>query len=391
MRKCLLVFFAAFVLSAALAYVLMTYAGSSFRPDSDVTAADNEFGFELFGRLAEKRPGRNIFISPVSVAVALQMTFNGAGGRTREAMAEVLRLDDMDLERLNNGAAGLIQALEKADPLVELTVANSIWANDPVRDDFAKRMRRFYRAEFGPLDVTKINNWVRKATKGKIPKILEKTDPGEFLVLTNAVYFKGIWTVKFDKQLTADGEFTLRDGSKKTVPMMHQKGEYEYLDGDGFEALRLPYGEGRLAMYVFVPDADSSLEKFIGGLTFEKWQSWMGEFRKAQLHVGMPRLRVEYDADLKETLKAMGMEIAFTPEADFGAMAGGWISRVLHKTFVEVNEEGTEAAAATAVIMQKAIASDRTVLVNRPFFCVIRDDHTGAILFMGAIEDPTRS
>jgi serpin B len=382
------------VVGAVIAVVILTLTRSgvgraSYPPDPKVAAANNRFGIDVFHQLVTKDAGKNVFISPTSVALALEMTYNGSRGETKKAMMEALHLEGMEFEQLNRGASGLAASLEKADPKVKLTIANSIWTNDDVRPQFREDMGRYYEAEFGPLDVDAINAWVKRETGGKIERIVENLDPEDFLVLVNAVYFKGRWAREFEARDTRDGEFILADGTRKTVPMMHQRGEHESLERDGFQAVRLPYGDGRLAMYIFLPNEDSSLDAFVKTLSADKLEEWASGFEEEEVPIAIPRFKIEYGVKLNEALKALGMGIAFAPSADFSGMAGGWIGEVRHKTFVEVNEEGTEAAAATSVMMAQAIMPTREFIANRPFFCMIRDDETGAVVFMGAVRDPS--
>jgi serpin B len=252
--------------------------------------------------------------------------------------------------------------------------------------------------DFGdPAAPAAINSWVSDKTKGKIDKIVSQIDPQSILFLINAIYFKGKWTDQFDKAKTAPDTFTTGSGQQKPHPLMHQSGNYNYFEGPNFQAISLPYGAGRVSLYIFLPPRGTSLAEFQKSLTLQNWDAWMGQFSKTKGEIAVPRFKVEYEVGLNEALKALGMGIAFDPErANFTGMVqssqNAFISRVKHKTFCEVNEEGTEAAAATSVEM--SVTSIRPpskpfrMIVDHPFFCAIRDNKTGTVLFMGSINDP---
>ena len=236
----------------------------------------------------------------------------------------------------------------------------------------------------------RINQWVDTNTKGKIQKIMDQIPPNVVMFLINAVYFKGRWQVEFDKSETRDGVFHLSDGTEKQVPMMRREGGYPYFLGENFEAVSLSYGEERVSMYVFLPAPDANLNGFVERLNAENWANWLPQFREVRDDsvIVMPRFKLEYEVILNDALKALGMDIAFGGGANFENLAprGLFISEVKHKTFVEVNEEGTEAAAVTVVSM--ATSFPPTFIVDRPFFFAIRDNQTGAMLFMGIVIEP---
>lgn len=375
--------------------------------DSRLVAANTKFAFKLFNQLLEQQPAENLFISPTSIAMALAMTYNGADGETKDAMAKTLEVQGIDIEEFNKAYADLKTILQNPDPHVQVSIANSLWARKGISfyEEFLNTNRKFYGAEVQELDFDSpdasktINNWVKKQTKDKIEKIVEDTiQPDTIMFLINALYFKGSWTDKFDPKLTREEPFFLGDGTQKSCPIMFQAGkEYPYYRGENFQAVSLPYGKGRVSIMLFLPDEGVSLDGFCRSITFEKWQEWMSSFSNMEGEVGLPKFKVEYEVELKEALKALGMEVAFDAEkANFGKMhsvspgANIYISSVKHKTFVETNEEGTEAAGATSVEMRLTSVPVDTfsMIVNRPFFFVIRDNETGTILFMGAIADP---
>lgn len=370
---------------------------------SQVASAGTAFACKLFAQLAEHSHGKNLFISPASVALALAMVYNAARGETRRAMAGALALGDADADDINQANADLAHQLGQIDPHVELAIANALWVSDAFQlsGEFVSAAEGAYQAAIRPLDFAHgpaaavVNGWVAEHTRGKISKIVEQLDRDTLLLLVNAIYFKGSWTEPFSRQLTHEAPFNCGDGRQIQHPLMAQRGRFRYYEDRAFQAVSLPYGGGRVCMYVFLPRPESSLGAFSRSLTAKSWDAWMGRFAQAEGRLALPRFRAEYAAKLNDALKALGMGIAFEPRADFGAMARDGtrlkIDEVRHKTFVEVNEEGTEAAAATSVGMLRASFMPQksfSMVVDRPFFCAIRDERTGVILFMGSIVDP---
>lgn len=371
--------------------------------DSKLVDANTKFGFKLFQEVLKQDSKRNVFVSPTSIAIALSMTYNGASGETQQAMANALELQGMSLDNINQANNTLKASLENADPAVQMSIANSLWARQGIsfNPEFIKQNQQFYGAKVTELDFAKpdssniINNWVKENTRGKIDNIVGQLKPDDVLFLINAIYFKGDWTKKFDKSQTTERPFNLSNGSQKQHPMMSQSGKYRYYENETFQAVSLPYGKGRMSLYVFLPSKTTNLNTFQQQLKSENWQQWMNQFRMRQGSVELPRFKFDYDIKLNNALKALGMETAFSNQANFSNMtsASVAINQVKHKTFVEVNEEGTEAAAATSVGM--VLTSARMpaeepfqMVVDRPFFCAIRDNQTGTILFMGSIKEP---
>ncbi|MCI0338271.1 MAG: serpin family protein [Acidobacteria bacterium] len=372
--------------------------------DTKLAAANNQFGFDLFSQLQLKDKDKNIFFSPLSVAFALAMTYNGTAGETQRAMARALRLDGMSLIEVNEASAALMNSLKSSDPRIELDIANSLWARQGLqfKEDFLTRNREFFGAEIAAIDFSDpqakstINNWVSKSTKGKIPAIIDQIDNQMVLFLINAIYFKGLWENKFDKALTKDAPFHLLSGTQKPVPMMSQSGDYSYHLGDNFQAISLPYGKGGTSLYLFLPDKDSSLNGFLKSFNYEKCSRLMKSFRSMPGDVEIPRFKMEYESNLSGALRALGMGVAFAGDkADFSGMRNErdlFISEVKHKAIVEVNEEGTEAAAVTSVGIRTTSMMPTpkrfTFIADRPFLMTINDQKTGAILFMGVVVEP---
>jgi serine protease inhibitor len=370
--------------------------------DRKLVAANTRFGFKLFSQVLKEDSGKNVFVSPSSVAIALAMAYNGAGGSTKQAMAKVLDLQGLSLEQINTSNGALKALLENPDEKVQLTIANSLWANKDAsfNPEFLQTSQNFYKAKVTNLNFGDtgtpgiINNWVNESTGGKINKIVDKIAPDQMLFLINAIYFKGNWTKEFDKKQTAQYPFNLTSGTQTQHLMMSQTGDYRYLANDQFQAVSLPYGKnGQLSFYVFLPLQNSSLKTFSENLDAVKWEKWMTQFKKQEGFIRLPSFRIDYDITLNSALKALGMGEAFSNKADFSGMGKNFtISEVKHKTFVEVNEEGTEAAGTTSVGMVTTSVQEKPqpfrMIVDRPFFCAIRDNQTGSILFMGSIVEP---
>jgi serpin B len=374
-------------------------------PDTKIISANNKFGFKLFREVWQQESNtQNIFVSPTSIAIALSMTYNGASGSTQQAMAKTLELQGINLSELNAAYASLHQLLKNPEQNVQLQIANSLWANQDanLRPDFIQNAKNFYQAKVTTLDfqdagtANTINKWVKDNTNGKIDSIVDKVEPNQVLFLLNAIYFKGQWSEKFDASQTKPLPFYLSSTQQKQHPMMSQTGDYKYYETEQFQAVSLPYGQdGKVSLYIFLPKQNSNLKAFAENLNAENWDKWMSQFSHRQGSIKLPRFQTDYEITLNDALKALGMGEAFTQQANFAAMGENLaISQVRHKTFVEVNEEGTEASAATSVVIAPAASVIEPqppfkMIVDRPFFTAIRDNQTGSILFMGAINDPT--
>ena len=370
-----------------------------------IISPNNELGFKVFSGVEADENG-NTFISPTSLFMALSMVYNGADGVTKEEIAKVLGATGITLEELNKANASLISILQKDSDKIQLNIANSIWLERKFhfQEDFAQNNEAYFQAEIEGIDVlddlsvVKINSWVENATQQKIKDVVEAPlDPDLVAMLINAIYFKGDWMHAFNEKQTENADFYLADGTTKNIPLMTLNKELAYMENDAFQVVKLPYGDGEMSMQVFLPKENSSLAEFRKILTAENWSEWNSEFNIKEGTVLLPRFQLEYEVLLKETLKGLGMETAFRKGADFSKMIEEtdplWISKVLQKTFLEVNEIGTEAAAATVIeVVTESAAVDVDppfyMEVNRPFFITIIDEETDAILFMGAIENP---
>ena len=378
----------------------MTPPNNQINVDARLVAANTKFGFNLFNTLSKQQPNQNIFISPTSVALALSMTYNGVSGETKQEMTKVPELTGMTPQEINAANQALQNSLQKVDPNVQVSIANSLWSKQgfSLKPEFQQTNQKYYQANVTELDFINpqapsiINNWVSQKTQGKIDRIVNQISLEQVLFLINAIYFKGNWETPFDKSQTTNQTFSLPDGTSKQHPMMSQAGSYGYYETDKFQAVSLPYGEeGALAMYIFLPDSNSNLATFLQQLTPENWNQWMQilKFRREDGRIDIPRFKMEYEVELNSTLIALGMAGIFDiSKADFSPMTDDKVAvdSVKHKTFVEVNEEGTEAAAVTS--MEVSLGVPFQMNVDRPFFCAIQDHTTGTILFMGTIVDP---
>lgn len=375
--------------------------------DERVTDAYTGFGFQLFRHLRAEDPKANLFASPTSAAIALALTYNGAAGQTQTEMAQTLGVGDVDLETLNETNRAWLAALQNTgDPQAELDLANSVWyrSDRPVLESFRDQVRAHYAAEVLPISTAAaINQWVEEATRGRIDEIIEGEIPGDVVAyLINALYFKADWTFQFDEADTREAQFHLLDGSTVTVPMMWQDFALDDPDQEGIpgpefraddqmEMLRLFYGSGRFSMVLALPREGHDLGTIAQRLEPDRWKDWMDQFTKMdRLRLGMPRFQVEWEDSLKNSLQAMGMEAPFVPGvADFSRMfdgGGPWIDQVLQKTFLKVDEQGTEAAAVTKVVMRESAPPE--IVLDRPFFLAIYDHATETVLFLGQITDP---
>ena len=370
--------------------------------------ADNRFAFKLLGALAaSESPDSNLFISPLSMAMALGMAYNGAAGATADGMARALELEGLSIDEVNRSYRDLIALLRRLDPRVTFEIANAIWYDDAYahvfRPTFIETNRTYFDAvvralAFGdPTAAQTINGWVSDKTRGRIPTIVPDPIPDSLIMyLINAIYFKGDWTQQFDKTLTRDAPFQLRDGSSATVRMMSHGEEVSarVAWGTDVDVLDLPYGGQAYSMTVVVPRQPGEIDALVAGLTQERWDAWIAALESEPVQVLLPKFRQAYSPQtLIPVLKALGMTPAFCDElgVDLSSIGGQpgdlCISTVAHKAFVDVNEEGTEAAAATAVGVGLTSAPP-SFAVDRPFIFAIRENLSGAILFLGRMVRP---
>ncbi|RLD09157.1 MAG: serpin family protein [Chlamydiae bacterium] len=379
----------------------------SFDDVSWCSRAYNNFGNSFFNEIFQSKS--NIFVSPVSIALALAMTYNGAEGKTKEEMASVLNISGIKLSSFNKANEELIKQLAPDNDSLKLSIANSLWAkeNEPFKKPFLNIARKFYNAEIAnvnflnPKTVPRINNWVESKTENKIKNLLNSGDVNKdtVLVLINAIYFKDKWQKPFTKRLTKKRNFYLTNGKTNEVPTMSNKDDYLYLETPDYQAIQLPYSENRLRMVIFLPSKNNSLETFIKKFTKEEWSYILKKFKIKNGTVLLPKFKLDYKIELGKILSEMGMPIAFDKhKANFRKMCilkpneNLFIDKIIHKTFVDVDELGTEASAATFVVINQITCMPPSqsfkMDINRPFFFTIYDNKSKAVLFMGTIVEP---
>lgn len=391
--------------------LLCSTAGVSMASNTEnqkVVSANTGFAFKLLNQLAKDQSGKNIFISPFGVSTVLQMTGSGAGGQTRMEMQQVLGTTALPQTTLNEANRYIYQALNRTDTNNVLTIANALWyqMGAPAKPDFIACNRQYFGATIDALDfssphsVDVVNTWASEKTRGKISRIVSGPfDSNTRLYLANAVYFKGKWMEPFDKGSTKDRPFHLKSGEQKQVPMMEQSRKFTYRRGSGYQAVRLWYEGYSVAMYVFLPDPGSSPEKLLSIMNGDKWDRvTLPGFEDRDGTIVLPKFKLEYGVDLNQPLKTMGMKTAFesgSGRVDFSGISSRplYISDVRQQTFIEVNEEGTEAAAATGMTILAGLETSPLpppfkMIVDRPFLFLIADGQTGTILFMGTIYEP---
>ncbi|HXY68226.1 MAG TPA: serpin family protein [Gemmatimonadales bacterium] len=376
--------------------------------ETQLVSRGNDFAFALFRAVAaQSGPDSNLFLSPLSVGMALGMTYNGAAGTTQAAMQGVLGLDGMSLGEVNRSYRGVIDLLRGLDPRVDFTLANSIWYRQGVTFEqaFLDTCATYFDAAVRGLDFSSsgaaptINAWVSAQTGGRIPTIVPDVIPTDVVMyLINAVYFKGAWVTQFDPSRTAPGTFTRFDGAGVSVPMMRYASEAPVRTGGdaAVQVLDLRYGGGAYSMTIVMPRDAGGMDSLLAGLTRQRWDGWIAGLDSGTSQVVLPKFTMRYALRMNDVLTALGMGVAFvpcpgTPDcADFTRMRPErdlFISEVMHKTFVDVNEEGTEAAAATSVGIG-ITAARPPIAIDRPFLFAIRERFSGTILFIGRMMDP---
>jgi serpin B len=374
---------------------------------SKLAAANNTFAFKLLKQLATEQPGASVFVSPYSAATALQMAANGAAGQTKTEMQQVLETSGLSPAALNAASKAAAELLNPKDTNVILTTANALWYRQgaAVKPGFLEANQKYFSStvkalDFGnvPAAEGEINQWASDQTHGRINGIADgMITPYTDLILANAIYFKGKWLDPFDAKLTKERPFHPAAGAVKNLPMMEMSKKFTYRQGSGYQAVRLPYMGYELAMYVFLPDPGSSPAKLLQILNGDKWRRvTMPGFSDREGLVVLPKFKLENTFELNHPLEALGMKSAFhRNQADFSAMFSDphFISKVRQKTFVEVGEEGTEAAAVTEMMTIAAGLEENPppppfkMIVDRPFLFAIVDARSEMILFMGVVND----
>ncbi|MDR2423454.1 MAG: serpin family protein [Prevotellaceae bacterium] len=362
---------------------------------ADKTVTDNAFALDLFKTAYAGSNKPNVFVSPLSVSMALNMTLNGAAGTTAEEMLVALRATDYTIDQINEYSRSLRLALLSVDPSTEIAIANSIWCREgfPVKPPFLNVNRNDYFAEVSTLDfsrpeaLTRINGWCATNTKDKIKEIIDGIPGNAMMYLINAIYFKGIWASKFNKNNTRTDDFHLDNGTAKRVEMMHQTQDFNYTEDETARYLELPYGNRAFSMILMLPKDEKTIDDLVSNLSSEQWTQMSKYLSNRTVNLSLPRFKIECTYSLGQSiLPEMGMRVPFSSNADFSGISdiALHISFIIHKTFVEVNEEGTEAAAVTATGMfTTSLSREVDYVVNKPFLFAIREKSTGVILFIG--------
>jgi serpin B len=372
-----------------------------------LASANVTFAFRLLNQLASEQPGTNIFISPLGAASVLHMVANGAAARTQTEMQQVLGTAGIQQGAVNRSWRALRESLNPAGTNIILTAANAIWyrKGTPIRPEFITCNQQFFGAAVEPLDfddprsINTMNTWASEKTKGKISGIADGLiNPLTQLFLANAVYFKGKWLEPFDVSRTKDRPFHLSATGQRKIPMMEQTRKFMYRRGSGYQSVRLEYQGWSLGMFVFLPDPDSSPQKLLSIMSGDKWQRVTRPgFTERQGTVVLPRFKMQYGVELKQPLMALGLRAAFG-KADFPGISEHslFISAIRQQAFVEVNEDGTEAAAATGLAAEQSDPEMNPpkpfeMIVDRPFLFLIEDSNSGTVLFMGVMFNPAPS
>ncbi len=365
--------------------------------------ASNDFAFNLT-KAINAGESSNFFISPLSVGYALGMTSNGAVGPTKEGIKSTLDVSEMSDEEVNQAYKDLTALLLTMDKKVLLSIANSIWYKQDltVKSEFEQAMEDYYNASVTGLDFSDpaskdvINGWIEEKTNDLIKDMLDRIPPDAVMYLVNAIYFKADWQYEFDEGLTSKAPFHFEDGSIADVDMMVSEGvKASYYNSQDYQFIEIPYGNGQYVMDVFLPSNDVIVREIIEGLDADTFNSIIEDSDTITLKLHLPKFKFGFKKLLNDDLINMGMELAFTPDAQFTEFFEDakelMISRVIHQSMIEVNEVGSEAAAATIVeiIETSAGGGPLEVLINRPFFFLIREKHSNSILFSGKLMDPS--
>jgi len=370
--------------------------------EQQLISASNGFAFALLRQLNQDTPAdSNIFVSPLSASMALGMTMNGAAGATLDSMRAVLGFAGMPVADIDDSYKALIDLLRGLDPRVDFRIANSIWYRQdiPFNKSFLDAGKQFFDAEIAGVDfhdpatVGVVNDWVNTSTNGKIPALVETLSPNTAMYLANAIYFKGTWVEQFDPKLTAPFPFTQLDGSIMTVQMMQVDDSFPAITTPAYQAVDLPYGGGAYAMLVVVPAQGQRVDALLSSFGPGDWQSLLAGLTMQHGKVSLPRFQLEWKDSLNHALEALGMGVAFGPDADFTNMSsalghGLAITSVDQSTYVKVDEEGTVAAAASGVGVGVTSVPPPLLTADHPFFFAIHEKLSGAILFVGKIATP---
>ncbi|HNX66982.1 MAG TPA: serpin family protein [Bacteroidales bacterium] len=378
---------ALFILTAAISCF------ASAQPDSRFTEANNRFAFELFSNVVSGYQGNNVFVSPYSISSALAMTYAGARNETEKQMSAAMHFD-LGKIKTQQGFSDLTNAITKASDSLTISIANAVWSRITLNPDFINVTRKYYGScLFRYINADSINGWTKTHTMGKIDRIVTPDDVMDAsVVLTNAIYFKGDWMKSFDVSKTFKSDFCIEDKKNVQADFMHRKSEYNYYEDSLCKMIELPYKGNDVSMIILLPEASTTASQLAVNLTADKFGSCRSQMKKKSVDLKLPKFSFTFFTPLNDVLIKMGMPLAFSSEADFSGMAPDLhIDKVLHKAFIQVDEKGSTAAAVTAVVMTKSIQLSYEFNANHPFIFIICDNRTSCILFMGYVNDPTKS
>jgi len=386
-----------------------TPAVTDFTPtekSAKIIAADNQFGFELFRKVnASLDEPKNTMISPMSVSLALAMVYNGTEGNTKKQIEDMLHKASLTPDDINQSYKELVAALSSHDPKVELSISNAIFYRNtfPVKNNFIATNQNYYSAEVAGLDfsksaetLNKVNGWVTTNTKGKIDKIIEQVNAEDIMYLLNAIYFNGEWKYQFDTKKTSDMSFTKEDKSSIEVPTMTIEKPFNFYSHQSFELLEMPYGSGKYSMLIFLPKTGKQTDDVISLLNSENVNDWISKLTEQKKEVFLPKFEFKFDDSLKDELAALGMTDAFDDaKANLSGISEAAklvISEVKHKSYIKVDERGTEAAAVTGITVGvTSMPIDNSFRADHPFVFAIREKDTKAILFIGKVMNPKQN
>ena len=374
--------------------------GKPVEVSPQIAARTTDFAFDFFKKVQASQPAtENVFVSPLSLHMALGMLLNGAEDETAQQISKALKMEGISQADLNAAYQALLEGLPKADPNVQLGLANSLWYRDnfKVENDFLNVMKKSFKAEVAGLNFDdpgapgKINAWASEKTNGKIKKVIDEIKPNDRLFLLNALYFKGDWKYEFDPKKTYDTPFRLANEGEKMVKMMHVKEKFKVAQRADYAAVQLPYASGKFNLTLLIPSEQSSVEKVINGLSATAWNDLQEAMRDQQVTIGVPRFTLEYQIRLNDILKGMGMSQAFTDAAQLGKInptADLLVSFVKQNTYLGIDEKGTEAAAVTTIGVGTTSVGPEPYICDRPFVLLISENTSKTILFMGRIMNP---
>ncbi|MDH7603767.1 MAG: serpin family protein [Melioribacter sp.] len=369
------------------------------KTEKDIVNSSTQFGFNLIKEISKNEINKNIIISPLSVSTALGMVLNGASDETYDQMKTALGFSDFKFDDINKSYQSLDSLLKYIDENVIFNSANSIWHHNEfsVEQNFIEINKKYFNAEVNKIDFSNpvakdiINNWVKEATNSKIPQIIDKINPEIVMFLINTIYFKGNWQYRFDKNSTREDIFYIDENNTVTCQMMSQKNQFNFYHDENIEAVELPYGNSSFNMMIILPSLNKKVDDVISMMNTDNFDFIKNKFVKKEITIMLPKFKLEYTKTLNDALMNLGMKDAFMPErANFSKISrlkNLFISEVIHKTFIEVNEEGTEAAAVTSIGVG-VTSIGNYFKVDRPFLFLIYEKNTNTILFIGKVINP---